>query len=188
MGCGPLRKTKEKKSYPETAESGCFWRMEVDQNNVDNDTLRVDSVRLGVVSAPANGTRGTVYFDGFVSQRDGYIGLDPDGPSLEMTTNKYSVPDNTLGNHLAALSNALLARDRQVSCEYDPLGRLRAADYANGIYFHYTYDAVGNRLTETTPVGTTTYTYDDANRLATVNKVAYTWDDNGNLLSDGTST
>jgi hypothetical protein len=25
MGFGPLCKTKEKKSYPETAESGCFW-------------------------------------------------------------------------------------------------------------------------------------------------------------------
>ena len=36
---------------------------------------------------------------------------------------------------------------------------------------------------------TTTYTYTyDANRLADVNGVAYTWDDNGNLLSDGVKT
>jgi RHS repeat-associated protein len=36
---------------------------------------------------------------------------------------------------------------------------------------------------------TTTYTYTyDANRLADVNGVAYTWDDNGNLLSDGVNT
>jgi YD repeat-containing protein len=47
---------------------------------------------------------------------------------------------------------------------------------------------IGNRLTETTQSGTTTYTYDNANRIATVNGVAYTWDNNGNLLNDGTST
>jgi RHS repeat-associated protein len=47
---------------------------------------------------------------------------------------------------------------------------------------------VGNRLSETTHLGTTTYAYDDANRLADVNGVAYTWDDNGNLLSDGVNT
>ena len=34
----------------------------------------------------------------------------------------------------------------------------------------------------------TTYTYDIANRLTNVNGTPYTWDDNGNLLSDGTST
>jgi len=54
---------------------------------------------------------------------------------------------------------------------------------------------VGNRLTETkcailpcgTPV-TNTYVYDIANRLTSVNGQAYTWDNNGNLLNDGTST
>ncbi len=46
-------------------------------------------------------------------------------------------------------------------------------------------DAVGNRLAETIPLGTTAYQYDDANRLESVGGVNYTWDDNGNLLSDG---
>ena len=52
---------------------------------------------------------------------------------------------------------------------------------------------MGNRLTQTvcsgagcTPV-VTNYTYDAANRLTSVNGVAYTWDNNGNLLNDGTS-
>jgi RHS repeat-associated protein len=71
---------------------------------------------------------------------------------------------------------------------YDPLGRLIYADYGGGVFFQYTYDAVGNRLTETTQSGTTTYTYDAANRIATVDGVAYTYDNNGNLLNDGSST
>jgi YD repeat-containing protein len=71
---------------------------------------------------------------------------------------------------------------------YDPLYRLAGATYSSGEFFEYTYDAVGNRLSETTHLGTATYTYDNANRLADVNGVAYTWDDNGNLLSDGVNT
>jgi RHS repeat-associated protein len=80
-----------------------------------------------------------------------------------------------------------------ISYTYDSLYRLTDAVYSNGFEFHYTYDPVGNRLTQTTcalgvPCSTTAYNYDAANRLIAVNGVAYTWDDNGNLLNDGTST
>ncbi len=75
---------------------------------------------------------------------------------------------------------------------YDPLYRLTAADYSNGDYYHYSYDAVGNRKTQTSMVNglssTVDYDYDDANRLTTVNGVTYTWDANGNLLNDGVNT
>ncbi len=47
----------------------------------------------------------------------------------------------------------------------------------------YTYDAVGNRLTQTTLTATNVYTYDLANRLVNVDGLAHTWDNNGNLLS-----
>jgi RHS repeat-associated protein len=67
---------------------------------------------------------------------------------------------------------------------YDPLERLTAADYSDGSFFHYSYDAVGNRLSETTQAESNVYTYDDANRLASANGVAYAWDANDNLLSD----
>jgi RHS repeat-associated protein len=77
---------------------------------------------------------------------------------------------------------------RFITYTYDPLYRLAAADYDDGTYFHYTYDPVGNRLTETTLAGTTNYVYDNANRLASVGGVPYSWSDNGNLLSDGTYT
>jgi YD repeat-containing protein len=58
----------------------------------------------------------------------------------------------------------------------------------------YTYDAVGNRLTEETEGSlVNAYTYDAANRLTSVDGVTYTWDDGetsfaGNLLSDGMNT
>ena len=68
---------------------------------------------------------------------------------------------------------------------YDPLQRLVAADYSTGEFFHYSYDAVGNRLTQDTLAGTNTYDYDIANRLIEVDSVEYIWDDKGNLLNDG---
>ncbi len=72
---------------------------------------------------------------------------------------------------------------------YDSLYRLTAADYETGQYFHYTYDEVGNRLSQELTGGpVTTYTYDVANRMMAVGGQANTWDNNGNLLDDGTST
>ncbi|KAA3646532.1 MAG: hypothetical protein DWQ07_10000 [Chloroflexi bacterium] len=68
---------------------------------------------------------------------------------------------------------------------YDPLNRLTEANYDDGSFFHYSYDAVGNRLTEDANGVVSTYSYDIANRLTDLNGQAYTWDANGNLLYDG---
>jgi uncharacterized protein YjiK len=54
-----------------------LWIDGVQQANVlsvDNDTLRVESIRLGAVSGMDSGTRGTYYFDAFESRRNTYIG------------------------------------------------------------------------------------------------------------------
>jgi hypothetical protein len=40
----------------------------------------------------------------------------------------------------------------------------------------------------TTAEGTTTYTYDAANRLTSVGGVPYTWDARGNLIGNGVFT
>ncbi|MBI3159847.1 MAG: hypothetical protein HYZ26_09645 [Chloroflexi bacterium] len=47
---------------------------------------------------------------------------------------------------------------------------------------------MGNRLSEETQIGATSYAYAAANRLTSVAGQSYSWDANGNLLSDGTST
>lgn len=75
-----------------------------------------------------------------------------------------------------------------INYTYDPLYRLTEANYSTGAFYHYVYDAVGNRLTQETGLGTTNYTYDIVNRLTSVNGVNYTWDNNGNLLNDGVNT
>ena len=78
---------------------------------------------------------------------------------------------------------------RTITYTYDNLYRLTAADYSDGIYFHYTYDATGNRLTEEVAGGLMiSYTYDNANRLTSVDGVPLSWDNSGNLLSDGVRT
>jgi len=78
------------------------------------------------------------------------------------------------------------------SAGVEPLYRLTAADYSTGDYYHYTYDAVGNRLEQTSMVSGLSsmvdYDYDDANRLTSAGGVTYTWDNNGNLLNDGVNT
>jgi YD repeat-containing protein len=80
-------------------------------------------------------------------------------------------------------------REVIIDYSYDGLYRLTKAEYSTGEVFEYTYDATGNRLTQTVTIDEvpviTTYTYDDANRLVQVGGQAYTWDNNGNLLDDG---
>ena len=54
-----------------------LWIDGVQQANVtgiDNDTRRIESVRLGALSGIDTGTRGTEYFDAFESHRQTYIG------------------------------------------------------------------------------------------------------------------
>ena len=48
---------------------------------LDNDTRLIDVVAWGAVDAIDNGTRGTYYFDAFVSRRSTYVGSDPGAPS-----------------------------------------------------------------------------------------------------------
>ena len=54
-----------------------FWidgTQRADLTGMDNDTRRIDRVRLGAVSGLNSGTRGTIYFDAFQSRRQTYIG------------------------------------------------------------------------------------------------------------------
>ncbi|MCW5933415.1 MAG: hypothetical protein KIT45_03835 [Fimbriimonadia bacterium] len=55
----------------------------------------------------------------------------------------------------------------------------------NPFDIRYTYDAIGNRLTETdlNTSQTTSYLYDEANRLLSAGSVSYSYDANGRLLT-----
>ena len=54
-----------------------FWVDGIQQANltgIDNDTRRIDQIRLGATSGVDNGTRGSYYFDAFESRRLTFIG------------------------------------------------------------------------------------------------------------------
>jgi YD repeat-containing protein len=65
---------------------------------------------------------------------------------------------------------------------------LTAVVYPGGAATAYTYDANGNRTSRTSAGSTTTYTYNDADRLTAAGGVAHTYDNNGNLLTRGSDT
>jgi RHS repeat-associated protein len=111
-------------------------------------------------------------------------------------------PENGAGELLpaavqtAGLSAAcrLMTMSRTLVYTYDNLARLTGANYpALGLgqiprNYRYSYDAAGNRATQTVNGTATTYQYNAANRLTQVNTQPYTYDANGNLLSDGRRT
>lgn len=112
-------------------------------------------------------------------------------PFWSNTANHCSVPTCTTAS-VTVLGSGYSANDQTITYTYDDLNRLTAADYDNGLYYHYAYDAIGNRTTQESSfdeiVTNNVYTYDDANRIASVNDQPYTFDANGNLLSDGEYT
>jgi RHS repeat-associated protein len=71
---------------------------------------------------------------------------------------------------------------------YDDLYRLTAVVVGGVTQQSWTYDKVGNRLTQISGGVTTNYTYNNANRLLTVNGAAVTHDANGNLTAYGTDS
>jgi RHS repeat-associated protein len=73
---------------------------------------------------------------------------------------------------------------------YDAVYRLtgeRVSDAIDLVYENtFTYDPVGNRLTQITTgsgAGSIDYTYDTRDRLLDENTISYSWDNNGNLTS-----
>ena len=52
-------------------------------------------------------------------------------------------------------------------------------------FIRWTYDPVGNRLTEERPSGTTNYTYNAADQMTQAGSTSYSYDDNGNQTQAG---
>jgi RHS repeat-associated protein len=107
---------------------------------------------------------------------------------LLLTTDTTYIPTGFGPAESAQPSALTTTLTRTIVYTYDNLYRLTNATYSTGEVFTYTYDPAGNRTTQTTLAGTTVYTYDAANRLTQVDGQSYTWDNNGNLLSDGSRT
>ncbi len=79
-------------------------------------------------------------------------------------------------------------RGHETDFAYDALGRMTEVDQPLGKTTAFTYDGVGNRLTRTTALGSLSYAYDAADRLASISNGAsvlraYGYDDANRLLS-----
>jgi RHS repeat-associated protein len=110
--------------------------------------------------------------------------------TVTLTVNGLGGTD-TQTTTIRVVSQTYTTTTRVITYTYDKLYRLTGADYSSGEAFAYTYDPVGNRTVHTRTLTATTvitYAYDAANRLVNVDGVDYTWDANGNLLSDGVRT
>jgi YD repeat-containing protein len=55
-------------------------------------------------------------------------------------------------------------------------------------FIRWTYDGVGNRLTEARPTGATSYTYNAADELTQSGSTSYTYDQNGNQTGAGSAS
>ena len=108
---------------------------------------------------------------------------------ITQTLASYTYTLDAMGNRTGVTETVLAPGSGMsttaIAYNYNTLYQLKVAQYSTGAVFSYTYDAVGNRLTQTTITNSTAYTYDSANRLVNVAGQTYTWDANGNLLSDG---
>ncbi|MCP4653785.1 MAG: RHS repeat protein, partial [bacterium] len=104
----------------------------------------------------------------------------------------YSYAYDPVGNQTSITSTATFHQGMTNHYRYDEVNRLTGSEGGLGRIEEYTYDRVGNRLTLQDQAGTTTYSYDSANRLLNELRVlpgagsaptTYTWDANGNLTS-----
>ena len=94
------------------------------------------------------------------------------------------------GNPLAEIRSGTAPVSK--TFQYDNMDRLTGVCFQAGAcpggtdpFIRWTYDGVGNRLTEQRPAGITTHSYDQMDRLLSAGSTSYTYDRNGNQLTAG---
>jgi len=106
---------------------------------------------------------------------------------------KFALTLDPVGNPLQVVRTGSLAETQTYS--YDANDRLTQVCFQAGScpgasdpFLRWSYDQVGNRLSEQRPSGTTTYSYDARDRLLSAGPTSYSYDHNGNQLSAGSRT
>jgi len=103
---------------------------------------------------------------------------------------EYTLDD--VGNPLETIRSGDI--NQTTSYDYDDLDRLKleclqaSCPLITDPKTTWAYDDVGNRLTQTTTGGTTTYTYNSDDRLTAAGGTSYSYDDNGNQTAAGTDS
>lgn len=100
------------------------------------------------------------------------------------TLAKFIYTRNSLGNITGIVESGsfISSTPKTTSFIYNPLGRITKATYPGNKIFEYTYDKMGNRLTQKVDNSTTTtYAFDNDYKLIQKNNLtSYTYDNNGN--------
>jgi len=119
--------------------------------------------------------------------------VDVENKKGQTTLSRFAITPDPVGNPLSVVRTGALAQTQTYT--YDNMDRLKSVCFEAGTcpggsdpFIRWTYDGVGNRLTEARPAGTTSYTYNVADELTQAGSTAYTYDQNGNELSAGSRT
>ncbi|KAB8141087.1 hypothetical protein F8S13_21465, partial [Chloroflexia bacterium SDU3-3] len=151
----------------------------------------------------ANGTQTTYGFDGADRLRT----LTTTQTSTNVTLASFGYTVNALGQR-TQVRETLPDHSRTIAYAYDGLGRLTGADASTGTDYTYRYDVVGNRTEggktynaanqvdgwtydlkgRLTSDGTTTYGYDNLDRVIALNGVTQRYNGDGVLMQSGTIT
>lgn len=131
-----------------------------------------DAGRLTGTAYP-NGTSAALTYD----NADRLTSLVNQKGAATITSHSYTL--DAVGNRTQAAENIGTS-----TYAYDNLYRLTSVTYPGPSTATYTYSPTGNRLTKLEG-GTTTYTYDAADRMTAAGGTAYIYDANGNQTGRG---
>ncbi|MHC4620384.1 MAG: RHS repeat-associated core domain-containing protein [Planctomycetota bacterium] len=137
-----------------------------------------DALSRRVTAQYANGTTAT--YDNDIANR-----LENLYNQTQTGNHNFAYTYDKVGNRLTMTANVT----EQHSYTYDDIHQLTGVDYPAGYFTPdttFNYDPAGNRQWVTSG-GLTTYERNQLNQYTSVAKVAYGYDDNGNLTGDGTN-
>jgi RHS repeat-associated protein len=142
----------------------------------DPDSLLTGAGALTLTRHPANGFVSQATLGSLITTLgyDGFGALSSSQTSLGGTLQLGAAYTRDVLGRIEQKTETLLGAERTEVYGYDTAGRLTDVTRDGVALASYTYDANGNRLTETTSAGTISATYDAQDRLLTYGSATYT--------------
>lgn len=157
--------------------------------------------RFGLSYAQDSGKLSAITYPNGQKMRLSYFDIEMDERVREL---RYEQEDGQLlsrfeygygrAGEIESLTQGLADATSRYTYDYDATGQLQSATLtadSRTTSYGYTYDAAGNRLTERIDSSTTSFTYNQGDELIAIvgqTRKTLTYDENGNLSSDGTSS